>query len=317
MPYARIDKSACPTHASTECNASDATGLRKKWRYPRSTVHACSITFFMCMDAPPANTRPIAWAAFLSVCVALTGGSVAGCDERDDGTSPRTTTESLPELKLTDETRDLLFTWLDERGNTHTAVFLSEIPEAGRAAVRVVTKDAGHGSAFYVADLSKKQADLSYPVRTMPRSEWEALLEQRRAAQRKPPPAPATPADDNPGMPRGGHPRQDPQPRAEVPAPVPGDEAAHGVAAIVYGAEWCGPCHEARRHLARRGAKITYYDIEQEPERGRELQRKLRAAKRSGGSIPVVDIQGTLVVGYNPRAIDQALAKATQGGLAL
>ncbi len=241
---------------------------------------------------------------------------LSGCRERDDGTSPTGVAESLPTLALKDETPDLLFTWIDAKGNAHTAVSIGEIPEVHRAAVRVVTREAGHGASFYVADLTRKQADETYAVRTIPRSEWEQLLDQRRAAGRTPPPPPppasAAPSDGTEH--RAPHPSA---PLAESDPSAPNHHAPRGVSVTVYGAEWCGPCHEARAHLERRGASVTYYDVDREPARARELQSKLRAAGRSGGSIPVIDVQGKLLVGFNPRAIDSALEKAQKGGVSL
>ena len=105
----------------------------------------------------------------LLLALALLAG---GCSDGSDGTKP-TGREKLPELVLTDQTPDLLLSWLDERGGSHTGVSISEVPEALRAQVRVITKDAGNGSTFYVADLRKKSADGRYSISTMARVDWE------------------------------------------------------------------------------------------------------------------------------------------------
>ena len=82
---------------------------------------------------------------------------IACVDDRDDGTAP--TAEELPELQLTDETPELLLTWVDDKGGTETGVSISDVPEGSRDMVRVTTKDAGHGALFYVADLTRKRDD--------------------------------------------------------------------------------------------------------------------------------------------------------------
>ena len=215
-----------------------------------------------------------------------------------DGTTPTSQAE-LPLLKLTDATPDLLLTWFDERGQTHTGVSLAEVPQGSRQQVRVITADAGHGDQFYIADLSLKADDGSYAVQAMPRKHWESLLEKRRAQHlaRMQPPAPNNPGmpkDNNPGVPENNNPG--------VPK--------NAVQAIVYGASWCRPCHQAAALLKRRGAHVQEYDIEKQPVRAREMRDKLKRAGRRGGTIPVIDVEGTMLVGFSPRLIERAIASA-------
>jgi glutaredoxin len=219
-----------------------------------------------------------------------------GCD--DESVSAAADGVSLPTLVLTDQTPHLLLTWIDERGGTHTATSLVEIPASARSLVRVITKDAGHGALFYVADLDKKNDDGSYDVRTMKRADWEALIAERREAWRlahAPPPAPPAPAT-----------------ATAAPSAAPTASVA-GLQVIVYGAEWCTPCHDAAAYLRNKGVRVVEYDIEKEPDRGREMQRKLRNAGMTGGSIPVLDIGGAILRGFSTTAIDRALQRAAQG----
>jgi len=220
------------------------------------------------------------------------GLAAAACKKPDAGTDP-TGGEALPALELRDETPDLLLTWIDARGDTHTAVRIADVPTEGRSPVRVIARDAGQGTTFYVADLTLKTGDGTYAVRTMPRAEWETMLEERRTRSRPSPPPPA------PGTASAG---------GEAPAsPTKSKGAAY---AIVYGAEWCGPCHQAKDYLERRGVVVTFYDIEKEPKRAAEMRKKLDAAGRRGGNIPVIDVAGELFVGFSPRALDRALDRA-------
>ena len=223
----------------------------------------------------------LAWLALFAV----------GCDDETKTSSE----DELPELTLTDQTDGLLLTWIDERGGTHTGTALSEVPAGSRALVRVITKDGGHGALFYVADLSAKASDGSYPVRTMKRSEWEGIIAERREAWRlahAPPPRPTSVPSE--------------APTAEPPSVT-------GLQVIVYGAAWCKPCHDAAAYLRSKGVQVVEYDIEKEPDRGREMQRKLRNAGMAGGSIPVIDVGGTILRGFSPGSLDQALARAAQG----
>src|SRR5438132_10235943 len=76
--------------------------------------------------------------------------AMPGCAKRDDGADPAGR-EELPPLVLKDDTPDLLLTWIDERGGTHTATTVPDVPAAGRNPVRVMvaTREAGQGQVFY------------------------------------------------------------------------------------------------------------------------------------------------------------------------
>jgi len=218
--------------------------------------------------------------------------ALGGCSHGESDTTGHAE-QTLPALVLTDETPELLLTWIDERGATHTGVSLNEVPKDSKQLVRVVTAEAGHGSLFYVADLTDKHADGSYAVRTMTRVEWEQRIAKRREAYRAahaPPPAPkATATGQTP------------------PA------AMTGVHVVLYGASWCGPCHQAAAYLKKRGIRFVEYDIEKQPARAKEMQRKLHRAGKRGGSIPVIDVGGIILQGFSPAAIEHALARVTKG----
>lgn len=222
--------------------------------------------------------------------VALALVTVApGCKKKDDGTAP--TANELPPIKLTDETRDLLLTWIDEKGNGHTAMSVPEVPPEGRGQVRVVltkSDDGASGDLYYVANLATKQPDGSYPVVTMTRQAWDALSAERRGV------------------------RID-RPIASREAPQDGD--AKDIA-IVYGAEWCKPCHDAEKFLRARQVPVVYKDIEQSESARKEMLRKLEKIGRPGGAIPVLDVMGQVLVGFDPREIDRIVKKKKGGGAA-
>ena len=43
------------------------------------------------------------------------------------------------------------------------------------------------------------------------------------------------------------------------------------------------------------------------------MQEKLAKAGRRGGSIPVIDVRGQILVGYSRSELDRAIAKASAG----
>ena len=71
---------------------------------------------------------------------------------------------------------------------------------------------------------------------------------------------------------------------------------------IIYGAEWCGWCHEEMHYLDKLGVKYTYKNIDLNPDDAREVVEK---SQQMG--IPVTDIDGTIIVGFDKPRLDQAL----------
>ena len=89
--------------------------------------------------------------------------------------------------------------------------------------------------------------------------------------------------------------------------------SASGVTVIIYGAEWCKPCHDAERYLRSKGISVVKKDIEESPAAAAEMREKLEKSGQRGGSIPVIDVRGQILVGWSPQAVERALAKAKEG----
>ncbi len=242
------------------------------------------------------------WALVALFTASLT---VTGCShKKDDGTAPMAEQQSLPPLTIPDDTPDLMLTWIDDKGDPHVEIHPTDVPAQGRSLVRVIVADREDGTKdlFYVANLAQKAGDGSYAVQTMSRRAWEAEIEKRRAAyiaKTAPPPQPGP--SNVPGTP---------------PATGPGDKApSGGLAVIIYGAAWCHPCHEAEAYLKSKGIAVVMKDIEEMPGAAAEMRQKLERSGQHGGSIPVIDVNGQILVGYSSGALDRALAQArTRGG---
>ncbi len=71
---------------------------------------------------------------------------------------------------------------------------------------------------------------------------------------------------------------------------------------VVYSAVWCGWCRKTLAWLDERGIDYENRDIDANPGYRRELVRKV-----GGASIPVVEIDGQLVRGYDPDRMGQLL----------
>jgi glutaredoxin len=239
-------------------------------------------------------------AAWLMVAVLVLGGcSCCRKNHDDDGTEP--VTKDLPKLELRDDTPDLELTWLDAKGDFHVTTRIADVPVEGRDAVRVyvVGKQEGTGDLFYVTDLRTKVADGTYPVTTMSRSEWDLLAERRRTRTL----AQASPSGS-------GSDKAPPTSTEQPPITPPTSK----LTVIVYGAEWCQPCHETMKYLRRKGINAVEKNIEQDEGARREMEQKLRRAGISGrGSIPVIDVRGRILQGFSARELDKAIAEVTKG----
>jgi glutaredoxin 3 len=71
---------------------------------------------------------------------------------------------------------------------------------------------------------------------------------------------------------------------------------------IIYGAEWCAFCHEAMHYLDGLKVKYTYKNVDLNLDDARTV------VEKSGQTgIPVLDVDGKIIVGFNRPAIDAAL----------
>ena len=71
---------------------------------------------------------------------------------------------------------------------------------------------------------------------------------------------------------------------------------------IVYGAEWCAFCHEAMRYFDKLGVKYDYRNVDLNIA---DMQAAVQKSQQTG--IPVLDIDGEIIIGFNRPAIDHAL----------
>lgn len=74
---------------------------------------------------------------------------------------------------------------------------------------------------------------------------------------------------------------------------------------IIYSTTWCGYCKMVKKYLTDKGLTYEEKDIEQSEEARNELLEKIQGNFQG---VPVTDIGGTMVLGFNRPAIDEALA---------
>ena len=172
---------------------------------------------------------------------------------------------------------------------------------------------------IFVADLRTTSPDGSYPVKVEARTTFDSLAETRRSKNGVTLSNTARPNENPPGSPSSG-PSQavaSADPSQLVAGAGPSQVVAgadQGAAArptvILYGASWCGACHQAAAYLKRKGVAFVEKDIEEDANAAREMQAKLAHAGMHGGSIPVLDVRGKVMIGFNPQEVDSALGAA-------
>jgi glutaredoxin len=130
-----------------------------------------------------------------------------------------------------------------------------------------------------------------------------------RAASSPPPPLPTPPARHLVATVRltdqeVGHvgPSEYQGPASGEPA-TGSDEATDQHRVIVYSAVWCKFCTLAKAYLTRHGIPFTEKDIDKDPAAKAELAVKLPGYR----GLPVIDVDGKLLRGFNPASLGQAL----------
>jgi glutaredoxin len=183
----------------------------------------------------------------------------------------------------------VLYTWIKDDGSFQLSEKLDEIPAPSRKLVRIVGDGGPPGTPthVFVADLGAAKAGDSVTAKPLSRAEWEANGLKFRQAKVEPLEKAAAAQDTAP--------------------PV----MAAGKTAIVYGADWCGPCHQAEDYLKKLGMQVTKKNIEEDPTASSEMRAKLqRSGLGPSSSIPILDVAGTMLIGFSPRAIDAAIRAA-------
>jgi glutaredoxin len=239
--------------------------------------------------------RALRWAVWLALLLAVSlvvaGG--AACKRAGSG-APVAADE--PTTVLKPDSEGLLLTWIDDKGDFHVETRVADVPLMGRDSVRVVdpnTDEAAKGDRVVVADLRQTNPAGAYPVRFMARADFEGLAVARREKT-------------GPTL-AGGGPSSAPAAPGASAQTAPSAPSPRGGQVVIYGAEWCGACHDAARYLRRKGIAYVEKDIEKDADAAREMQAKLARNGLRAGSIPVIDVRGKVMVGFNAGEIDAAL----------
>ena len=208
--------------------------------------------------------------------------SLAACKEQ---TPPAPVQEvqasSLPKIVVKAD-REMLLTHATTAGTFTTVDKLDKVPQERRGWVRVVDLGIKPGRRMdhelvYVADLRTPGDDGAFPHVVMSRAAFESAALGRAGAG------------------------------ATDPPPPPGKASAGHGQVILYATSWCGACKTARQYLSQRGVPYIEKDIEEDQAAAQELLAKAKAAGVSASGVPVLDVGGTLVQGFDQARIEALL----------
>jgi glutaredoxin len=204
-----------------------------------------------------------------------------------------------------------LFTYVEPNGQFATTDKPETVPEAARAMVRVFDpanpppKNAD-SPEVYVADVNQllksgkapakplsREAFETAAMAQLPPGETSALAARPTGAPAEPPPAAA----------QGG-------PAGSGPAGA-GAHAGGPPVVTVYGTSWCGACRAARQYLTERKIPFADKDVERDPAAARELADKASKMGVPTDRVPVIDVRGRLLLGFDRARIEALLGEST------
>lgn len=194
---------------------------------------------------------------------------------------PKAAPEAESEAFLEPGAAPAVLTFAGDRGAFSDKGKVEDVPEEARGLVRVSLLEGPRAPAgtVWVTNLREPEEDGRFRLRTVPRDLFEELaLGQGRSSEV--------------ALPEG----------LEAPEQV---AVADGV--IVYKTAWCGVCKKVESYLKRKGVDYEAKDIEKDRSAAAELQAKAKTQGVKTGSVPIIDVGGQLIVGFDRARLEKLL----------
>jgi hypothetical protein len=211
-----------------------------------------------------------------ALAVVLLVVALAGCRKRS---VPADAAPLDPETIIeADSTQEILF--VDLAGRVRRAAGVASVPAQSRRVVAIEGPD-GPGGAVWIADVS------------FPASQWTAarstVAELERLGLAALPPGPSS--------------------RATFPTVSAADLPPSPSGVVVYGATWCASCSDARAWLDARAVPYTWRNIETDGGAALDAASLCASVGVPPERIPVIDLAGRLVVGFDPARLATILGE--------
>ena len=185
--------------------------------------------------------------------------------------------------KLDPKTDAFVLTYAGDRGTFADGSKVDAVPEDSKGLVRVKLLQGPEAPAgkVWVANLREPGEDGTFALSTVARADFEELaLGQGLSSKAE--------------LPEGLEPPE------QVPAAT-GD-------VVVYKTDWCGVCKKLESYLNKKGVQYEAKDIEKDRNAAAELAAKAKSAGIGWkGSVPVIEVGGDLVVGFDRRRLEKML----------
>jgi glutaredoxin 3 len=219
------------------------------------------------------------------------------CKKGAPPSPPRTVEGTAPSVEVQKDS-PLLFTYVNPKGVFATTDKSEDVPENTRRLVRVVDPSKGSGpdaTRVYVLDLG----ELLKAGKTAARPLSREAFETGALAQLPPGDSSSLSGPHGPALP-------------DLPSGVDGGVGPLGPAVVIlYGTPWCGACKAAKQYLAAKHIPYAYKDIENDPAAARELQAKAAAMGIPTDRVPILDVRGRLLLGFDRARLDAMLGDST------
>jgi glutaredoxin len=241
----------------------------------------------------------------MTACVSLLmllvagGGLELGCKKSVPPAPKRELLHELPKLEVSKDS-PLLYTYVEPKGTFATTDKADDIPENARRLVRVVdpatATDKQETAQVYVVDLGELLSAGKAVAKGLSREAFET------GALAQLPPGESSPVSGphGPALP-------------DVPEGVDGGAAGPlgPPVVILYGTPWCGACKAAKQYLAAKHIPYAYKDIEGDPAAARELAAKASKMGIPTDRVPILDVRGRLLLGFDRARLDAMLGEST------
>jgi glutaredoxin 3 len=210
---------------------------------------------------------------------------------------PHTAETAAPTVEVQKDS-PLLFTYVNPKGEFATTDKGEEVPEIARRLVRVVDPSKGSGpdaTRVYAIDLGELLKAGKTTARALSREAFET------GALAQLPPGESSPLSGphGPALP-------------EAPSGVDAGVGPLGPPVVtLYGTPWCGACKAAKQYLAAKHIPYAYKDIENDPAAARELQAKAAKMGIPTDRVPILDVRGRLLLGFDRARLDTMLGDST------
>jgi glutaredoxin len=174
-------------------------------------------------------------------------------------------------------------------GGAQIGSSVSEVPPQARKEVRIqdptIPPEKRDTAWVFLANLEKVGPDGRYPVQAQLREQYESrhVRPQQQAAEPSESPSQNTLA--------------------------PGEKMI-----VMYATKQCPVCKKARRWLLQQGIPYLEKDIERDEGAAMELQKKGRTQGVPTNGVPVFEIRGKLVPGFDPKQLLRLLAPSRNPG---